>query len=98
MYILNESGEPVPEPDASKWSQWFENADRIVQQDTIGDVGVATVFPGADHNYFGDGPPLLWETMIFGGDHDGYRDRYASRAAALAGHDQALAMAKESKR
>jgi len=45
---------------------------------------------------FGDGAPhvpVLWETMIFGGAHDMYQERYASHEAALAGHARALELA-----
>jgi hypothetical protein len=31
-------------------------------------VEVSTVFLGVDHNFFGVGGPILFETMIFGGD------------------------------
>lgn len=46
--------------------------------DLPGAVRVSTVFLGLDH--FGRvGEPVLWETMIFGGAHDGYQARYTSR-------------------
>ena len=50
---------------------------------------VSTVFLGLDHNYSPFGPPVLWESLVFGGPLDGEMDRYSSRAQALAGH-QAL--------
>jgi hypothetical protein len=44
-----------------------------VKQDVIedGNIGISTVFLGLDHRHFGDGPPLLFETMVFGGSRDG---------------------------
>ena len=42
------------------------------------------------------GEPILWETMIFGGEHDQYQERYTNRHAALAGHDRAVAMVRDS--
>jgi hypothetical protein len=42
-------------------------------------------------------PHLLWETMIFGGPHDAYKEQYNSRKAALAGHQRALALASDKK-
>ena len=66
-YILDDSGNPKPEPDLIKWGTWFEKGNRIVKQDQIGDVWVSTVFLGLDHS-FGGGPPILWETMTFRGD------------------------------
>lgn len=87
-YILVD-GEPV-EADLYTWAQWIETRQRekIVQQDYIGGVKVSTVFLGLNHNW-GDGPPILWETMIFGGPHDQYQERYASTDAVI-GHQRAL--------
>lgn len=70
-YILNKHGKPVPEPDLEKWAHWFgNNEDRIVKQEHIGKIMVSTVFLGLDHNFIREGPPILWETMVFGGPHD----------------------------
>jgi len=33
--------------------------------------------------------------MIFGGEHDGYQERYTSRENAVAGHLKAVALVKE---
>lgn len=89
-YVLDERGEPRPEPDLLTWGRWMEKRDRIVkQEDPIPGVRVSTVFLGLDHSWNG-GPPVLWETMIFGGPHDGYQDRYTSRAQAEKGHRRAI--------
>lgn len=84
-YILDEHGEPELEPDILKWAEWFETADRTVARTQIGDVVVSTVFLGIDHA-FGDGPPLLYETMTFGGPLDEEQERYYTRTEADAGH------------
>lgn len=68
-------------------------AERRVAYDKIEGVEVSTVFLGLDHGR-GDGPPLLFETMIFGGTHDGYQERYSSWAQAEEGHAEALALAR----
>ena len=94
-YILDEGGNPKLEPDLYKWAMWFErHGNRILQQDTIGDVLVSTVFLALDADLLGLGPPLLWETMIFrgGGEFDSYQQRYHSQEAALKGHAEAVAM------
>jgi hypothetical protein len=53
-----------------------------------GRVEVSTVFLVLDHSLGdGDGPPVLWESMTFGGLDDMACRRYTSRAAALVGHD-----------
>jgi hypothetical protein len=61
------------------------------------DVEVSTVWLGLDHRFVGDGPPLIFETLIFGGPLDGEMWRYANEDAALAGHDQAVAACREAK-
>lgn len=74
-YVLNEKGKPIAEPDLMKWAKWFESANRTVARETIGDSKVSTVFLGLDHNFNQDGPPVLWETMVFGGPLDQEMDR-----------------------
>lgn len=71
----------------------FADGGRVVGRDDVGGVGVSTVMLGLDHGWGGRGP-LLFETMIFGGPHDGYQDRYATHAEAVAGHAAAVKLAK----
>lgn len=94
-YILDAEGQPVPCEDPIAWARWYEAHDdqRRVAVDRIGDIKVSTVFLGLDHNY-GRGAPILYETMIFGGAHDGYQDRYHTRDQAVAGHAHAIAVVK----
>jgi len=66
--------EAVAEPDVMKWAEWFESADRTVARTETDDVQVSTVFLATDHS-FGDPPPILFETMVFGGEHDGDQNR-----------------------
>lgn len=76
---------PVP-CSLMEWAQWHEKAEnRICCQKQIGDAKVSTVFLGLNHQ-FGDGPPLLFETMIFGGPHDGYQERCSTWDEALKQH------------
>jgi len=87
-YILDEHGEPVPCEDLMKWASQFEQdwERRIVKQEQIGDSKVSTVFLGLDHG-FGKGDPVLWETMIFGGERDQEMHRCSgSREQAEAMH------------
>ncbi len=91
-YILDEQNNPVPEPDTLTWGRWNDNfKNRHVATTLLGNVKVSTVFLGLDHSW-GEGPPLLWETMIFGGEHDEYQDRYTSLEAAKIGHTTAVAL------
>ena len=76
-YVLNDNGEPVAEPNISKWAEWFQFANRSVANEYIGDSRISTVFLGVDHS-FGitlDDGPVIWETMVFGGLLDGEQDR-----------------------
>jgi hypothetical protein len=72
-YILD-GKTPVAEPDLMKWAEFFESGNRVVRQNNFGQVRVSTVFLGIDHS-FGFGPPLLFETMVFGGELDQEQDR-----------------------
>lgn len=95
-YILKD-GKPVKVKDLIEWARWFEKSkERIVKLTTIkNDIRVSTVFLGLDHNYSGKGKPILWETMIFGGPHDQYQQRYTSRKYAMKGHAEAVKLAKK---
>ena len=86
-YILI-NGQPVVEPDVIKWGRWFEAADdeRIISKTIVNEARVSTVFLGIDHNFSTGGEPILWETMIFGGQHDGWQERYISREKAVERH------------
>lgn len=90
-YILD-GHEVVPVEDVLEWGAWFENSHerRRVAEDFVGSVRVSTVFIGLDHQW-GDGPPLLFETMVFGGRLDDFTDRYSTWDEAEAGHRAALA-------
>lgn len=99
----------VEEPDISKWAEWFATANRVVRKSIavakvggtpIGNVDVSTVFLGLDHS-FGNGSPMLFETMVFGGLLDGEIDRCSTWEGAEKMHEAMcervkLAYAKES--
>ena len=85
-YILTPRGVPHLEKDLMKWARWYETADRHVGDDLIKGARVSTVFLGIDHS-FHNGPPILWETMVFGGPLDQEQDRCSgSRKQAEAMH------------
>lgn len=54
------------------------------------DYRVSTVFLALNHNWSSDGPPELWETMIFTEDKElnNYLERYSTYEQALAGHNK----------
>ena len=86
-YILDAGGHPVEEPDVRTWAEWMETGERQVKVTLFGKVRVSTVFLGLDHNFAPDGPPVLFETLVFGGLLDGELDRYVTREEAEAGHE-----------
>jgi len=89
---------PVAEPDLFKWGSWIEKADRHVAKTDVDGVSVSTVFMGLDHSW-GSGPPLLFETMIFGGEHDeGYQERCSTWDEAVAMHATAVKVARRGKK
>jgi hypothetical protein len=81
-------GTPITQ---DEWLRGFgDDETKRVAADDIGDVTVSTVWLGLDHS-FGDGPPLIFETMVFGGDYDEWCERYATEAAAVTGHARIVA-------
>lgn len=85
FYILADDGALIP-TDVEGWAMWFNRADRQIARAEIGnDVIVSTVFLGPDHQ-FGDGPPLLFETLVIGGALNGEIKRYSTKHEALEGH------------
>jgi len=92
-YILDDDNRPV-EADFLTWAMWFE-ANRVVDYTEITSaVHVSTIFMGLDHRHFGKGPPILFETMIFGGPLDQHMWRYASWDDAITGHKAAVGKAR----
>lgn len=86
-------GTPCNDMNIAAWAQELE-ANRRVARTRITDpanqdhsVDVSTVFLGLNHQY-GDGPPLIFESMAFGSIDDEYMDRYATETQAMIGHRQ----------
>ncbi len=65
-----------------RWLKWLVKPNRAYPPET---ARVSTVWLGLDHQ-FGDGPPLIFETMIFGGPHDQAQWRYSTKQEAKEGH------------
>jgi hypothetical protein len=89
-YTLDANGQPVACPDLHAWGRWYEANQEAKRIDLteVGDVEVSTVFLGLDHNHRLVGPPVLFETMTFGGDEatDQMQWRYHTRDEAQRGH------------
>ena len=94
-YIL-EGNTPKAVEDIFEWAKWFETADRHVAETHLSNnVRISTVFLGLDHSFSG-GEPILFETMIFGGEHNNYQERYSTWEEAEAGHEKAVSLAQGS--
>lgn len=59
---------------------------RVGRTEVMPGITVSTVLLPFDHNWHPASPPLLWETMVFGGPLDGEQERYYTGMAAQAGH------------
>lgn len=106
-YYILDGKTPVVEPDLKKWCVWMEahQGEQIVRQDFVTpkdadglleDVYVSTVFLAFDHNVFNDsGPPLLFETMVFGGPHDQEQRRCTTWEEAEQIHAEMIALVKQ---
>lgn len=90
MYY-NMDGEPIDDIQAMLLFRNFN--DRIVAQTYIGEgldeVHVSTVLLVINHQ-FGNGPPLIFETMVFGGNLDQDQYRYSTLEEAKEGHARAV--------
>lgn len=88
LYFLNEDHTYRP----CEFAEWITQCKIIVHvaDDTINDCRVSTVWLGTNASY-DDGPPLLFETMIFKPDgSDTYCLRYTTWDQAIAGHKEAI--------
>lgn len=86
---------PVPVPGLLEWGSWFATSDRTVAKSEIthpvlDKVLVSTVFLGLDLNYSAVGPPVLFETMVFGGPLDEMQYRYCTWDDAIRGHNMCM--------
>ncbi len=91
-YILD--GHTPITTDLMTWAKWFEkgNDNRRVASTKKNGIHVSTVFLGIDHQW-GEGPPLLFETMIFGGENDEWQDRCSTWDEAEKMHAEACKLA-----
>lgn len=91
--IYDRAGNPMTE---QEWSDSFPstkdgefgNTRRVgLWVSADGEMRVSTVWLGLDHGFMDE--KKIFETMIFGGEHDSECARYPSEEQALYGHHQA---------
>ena len=93
-YILD-GHETIPCDNLMKWAKWFEKADRHIAKTKISNViTISTIFLGLDHS-FGEGEPILFETVVFGGKFDGEMERYSTWEQAKEGHKKIVKKVKK---
>lgn len=90
-----ELGSPAWKLAVDQWTKQFEDfKGRRINQTTVDRWDISTVFLGLDHRCSDDGPPLIFETMIFDAtdrDHryaDRYCRRYSTKLQAIRGHER----------
>ncbi len=83
--LINKEAVPCS---CNEWAECFEGTSRRVARSGNDDIYVSTVFLGLDHS-FGEGNIQIFETMIFGGEHDQGMWRYATWDEAESGHKKA---------
>lgn len=87
QYILTRRRRVIRPSGVRQWQRFVDGVDRRrVAAETVGDALVSTVFLGLNHQWRPNQPPLLFETMIFGGARDGHQGRYSTYDEAAAGH------------
>lgn len=92
LYWYLDGHTPVATDDVLTWGKMFDDDQkrRVAYTKLPGGVSVSTVFLGIDHRFRGSGPPILFETMVFGTDDD-MTERYTTWDEAQAGHDAIVA-------
>lgn len=104
LYILDENHIPIPTDDSIEWGMWLERENRIVKKTEVLEIcEVSTVFLGIDHNFSMEGPPILFETMLFFNEFckdipeelEHYQIRYTTWDEAMIGHEQSIAYVRE---
>lgn len=65
FWILDDEGIPKPVSSVEEWAKFYNRNERFIARYERDGYLVSTVFLGLDHNFFGKGPPILFETMVF---------------------------------
>lgn len=96
-YMDPETGEthPATREEEDRLCADFDTYRRVALT-KVGDSEVSTVFLALDHRFYADdGPPILFESLVFGGPLVDTMERYATREEALAGHERLVRAIKD---
>lgn len=94
-YLLDENKNPYVVSFDEFQKRWADDMKRVAI-DYIDNIKISTVFLGWDHSFMEESTPILFETMIFGGEYDEFQRRYTTYNEALQGHTEAVEMVKQS--
>lgn len=85
-YVLDKNRNVIGPVDMLVGAKAIEKQRRVALTDVYDGCKVSTVFLGLDHSFTPGGPPLVFETMVFGGPFSDEGGRYSTWAEAEAGH------------
>lgn len=89
---MDKEGNPI---DARRWAELHgDDSYMRIGEERMPGMWVSTVWLGINHNFAPQGPPILFETMIFGGPFDTECWRYSTEVEAMAGHIAIVSMLK----
>jgi len=90
-YILD-ANKNVVEAELLEWAVFLDENDgrRVVATQVGEDVRVSTVFLGSDHSFGRGDRPVVFETLVFGGDLGGEMNRCCTWTEAWAMHANML--------
>lgn len=94
-YILIDK--EIHEASLMEWAEWMENSKEAIVSKSqmvvsmrgkkLGNINVSTVFLGLDYSFNSDSEPVLFETMVFGGEMDQEMDRCCTYEGAIKMHE-----------
>jgi hypothetical protein len=65
---------------------------KVVVKEEIRGCQVSTVWLGIDHSFADNDPPVIFETMVFGGPFDQFDQRWRTEEEARRGHNTIVQM------
>ena len=90
-YKLN--GKQIVEVSIAEFESKNTTFSKPLFKSKFGEVEVSTIFMAMDHNFdVNSDEPILFETMVFGGEHNDYQERYHTYDRAEEGHKRICEM------
>ena len=90
---FNKAGEPITSEQGAKLH--MDYGYRTIGDDYVKGLHISTVWLGISHSFSG-GPPIIFETMVFGAEGQSLKQRrYHTEAEARKGHKEMVKLARE---